>query len=693
MDVPDLAVTRRVPAVEMHSERTRPAIVRRRERQWQTRMRRRQMVLVALLALTMAVAIDIVSSGASHRLARVRASSLVPPRTRDSPAVEAGLLPWQLTTPLSRESVLRQRGRGGLMIVGGLESSGSSATGVYSLDTRDGRLAPVGRLSSATHDAAAAEVGDRVLVFGGGTTAPVATTQRLTMHGRSFRGGRLPQPRADAAAITIGRTAYLVGGYGGAAMDSAVLASTDGTRYERVATLLVPVRYPAVAAVGGLIYVFGGASRHGRPVSTVEVVDPHARTARIVGHLPFPLAGAAAASLGGEIYIAGGTRGPDATQPTHDIFAFDSARASFLRAGSLPVAVANAGAAVVGARLWIVGGETAGGRPTSSVQMLVPNRRFGVAGRPGAGSPFYGDRLLIADRGNDRLLLVNGGGKLIWSYPSSAAPAPAGGFYFPDDAFFIRHGHAIISNQEENNTIVEIAYPSGRIIFRYGHARTAGSATGYLDSPDDAYPLRNGDITVADAKNCRVLILDPRTKRTIREIGTPGHCVHRPPSELASPNGDTPLRNGDFLVSEIGGSWIDELTPAGRLAWETQLPISYPSDPQQLGRNRYLVADYASPGAIVEFDRAGHILYRYRPTSGTGVLNHPSLVEQLPSGVFMLNDDYNDRVLAIDPNTNAVVWQYGVTGQTGTRPGMLNTPDGFDLLAPNGTTPTHTATG
>jgi hypothetical protein len=95
----------------------------------------------------------------------------------------------------------------------------------------------------------------------------------------------------------------------------------------------------------------------------------------------------------------------------------------------------------------------------------------------------------------------------------------------------------------------------------------------------------------------------------------------------------------------------------------------------------------------VEFDRAGRILYRYQPTSGPGVLNKPSLVEMLPSGVFMLNDDYNDRVVAIDPSMKAIVWQYGATGVPGTAPGSLNIPDGFDVLGPQGSTPTHPVTG
>jgi len=56
------------------------------------------------------------------------------------------------------------------------------------------------------------------------------------------------------------------------------------------------------------------------------------------------------------------------------------------------------------------------------------------------------------------------------------------------------------------------------------------------------------------------------------------------------------------------------------------------------------------------------------------MLDHPSLTELLPSGVFMTNDDYNDRMVAIDPATGALVWQYGITGKRSTAPGELNPP-------------------
>jgi hypothetical protein len=355
------------------------------------------------------------------------------------------------------------------------------------------------------------------------------------------------------------------------------------------------------------------------------------------------------------------------------------------------VPVSHSSVTVLGSTAWFVGGES-NGTQVSSVQMLTPNSGFGTAGASGAGSPYFGMHLLIADRGNNRFLVMDPAMNITWSYPSATSPPDPYGFTFPDDAFFIDKGQAIISNQEQNETIVEIAYPSGKVLWEYGHPKQPGAAPGYLHEPDDAYLLKSGLITVADADNCRVLII--RHDGTVAgQIGTNGRCVHRPPTSMGAPNGDTPLADGNVLVSEITGSWISEYTLQGQLVWTTHVPVVYPSDPQQLGPDLYLVADYTKPGAFIYTNRAGQVLYRYSAASGPGMLDHPSLAERLPSGVVMLNDDYGNRMVAIDPTTGALVWQYGVTDAAGTTPGMLNTPDGFDLLTQDGSTPTHPTTG
>ena len=642
-----------------------------------------------------------------HGTARAPVRAAAAPRVLD--AAESGLLPWHLAVPLSREVVV-PGSPGQLIVLGGLTQAGASASGVYLVRTATGAARRIGALSAPLHDAAGVSSGGRALVFGGGSPVTVGTVEAFPGSGTARVTGSLPAPRSDAAAVKIGGTDYVVGGYDGSKPDAAVLATTDGRTFTTVAALPVPVRYPAVATLGGVIYAFGGQAitgpDAGAAVNVIQAVDPARHSAAVIGRLPEPLAGAAAATVDGEVFVAGGdspqarrqTPGLGTTQlsaksgpAVSAIWAFDPATRRLLRAGQLQVPVSHAAVAVTGSTAWIVGGES-DGTVVSAVQMLRPDHAFGTAGASGAGSPYFGAKLLIADRGNNRLLLMNAAMRVVWRYPSPGLPADPLRFYFPDDAFFIDHGTAIISNQEQNETIIKLAYPSGKIIWSFGHPGRSGTAPGYLNEPDDAYLLKNGQVTVADAQNCRVLVIN--ADRTIaHQIGTDGVCVHHPPASMGSPNGDTPLADGNLLVSEINGSWVSEYTPAGKLVWTVQLPISYPSDPQQLGPDRYLIADYASPGQILEFNRAGRILYRYRAVSGPGMLNHPSLTELLPSGVFMANDDYNDRMVAIDPVTGALVWQYGVTGKPGTAPGELNIPDGFDLLLPDGTTPTHLVTG
>jgi hypothetical protein len=648
------------------------------------------------------------------------ATAVAAPQRLD--AAESGLLPWRLPAPVSREVVLPGQHRR-LIVLGGLTPGGASASGVYSVRTSTGASRRIGALGVAVHDAAGAVAGGRALVFGGGSVASIATVQGFSLPGGDVHAAAdlvpLPQARSDLAAVTIGATIYLLGGYDGTHPDAAVLATTGGRSFQQVAALRVPVRYPAVAALGGKIYVFGGLAVNGphagAPVNTIQVVDPARHTSAVAGRLPEPLSGAAAVTLGGEVFVAGGESttpqprapgmgttqyragGPGvggesgrATSTVSTIWAFQAATGRLLPAGRLQVPVSHAAVAVSGSEAWIIGGESHGDL-VSAVQMIRPNKAFGTAGAPGAGSPYFGARLLIADRGNNRLLLLDDTMHVVWKYPSAKSPPDRLQFYFPDDAFFIDHGKAIISNQEQNDTIVEIGYPSGKIIWSYGHPRHTGTAQGYLSEPDDAYVLRNGQITVADAYNCRVLVIN-HNGTVAHQIGTSGTCRHNPPASMGTPNGDTPLADGNLLISEITGSWVTEYTPSGKLVWTDQLPISYPSDPQQLGPDRYLIADYAAPGQILEFNRAGHILYRYRVAHGPGMLDHPSLTELLPSGVLMANDDYNNRMVAIDPATRALVWQYGITGRHGTGPGKLRIPDGFDLLLPNGTTPTHRVT-
>lgn len=286
--------------------------------------------------------------------------------------------------------------------------------------------------------------------------------------------------------------------------------------------------------------------------------------------------------------------------------------------------------------------------------------------------------LLIADRGNDRILLVANNKRIVWRYPRPGH-APDTPLYFDDDTFFGPGARSIITNQEEQHTVQILSFPAGRVLWTYGHVGARGSGPGYLNTPDDAYLLRSGLRSVADAYNCRVLFIS-RAGRIVRQIGRTRGCAHDPPRTLGPVNGATPLADGGTLVSEIPGSWVDDFDRSGRLRWAVRAPVSYPSDPQLLAPNRILLADFTRPGQVVEMTRTGRVVWRYGPTTGPGELDHPSLATRIAPGLIAVNDDYRDRVVLISMRTHRIVWQYGRTDVKGTAGGYLNTPDGLDLL-------------
>jgi outer membrane protein assembly factor BamB len=275
--------------------------------------------------------------------------------------------------------------------------------------------------------------------------------------------------------------------------------------------------------------------------------------------------------------------------------------------------------------------------------------------------------VLIADRNNDRLLLVSPGKKVVWRFD---------GLRGPDDAFFTPGWRSVMTNEEFDETLHQVALRRPRITWSYGHPAVPGSSPGYLDTPDDAYRLPDGETTVADIRNCRIVQLT-RAGAVARVLG--GSCAHDPPYGFASPNGDTPLPDGGLLVTEIGG-WIDRLDRQGRLVWSVRSPVDYPSDAQLLPNGRILVASFTVPGKIVELTPSGRVTWSFGAASGPDLLDKPSLAVRWPNGMIAANDDYGDRVIVIDPRTKRIVWQYGHTGVASSAPGYLSKPDGIDLL-------------
>lgn len=327
--------------------------------------------------------------------------------------------------------------------------------------------------------------------------------------------------------------------------------------------------------------------------------------------------------------------------------------------------------------------------------------------RSRSSNPALPGDVLIADSHNNRILLVTPGKRIVWQFPPAGQASPLSD---DDDVFFGPHWDEIITNQEGHDVISILNFKTERVVWNYGHGGRPGTAPGYLHTPDDAFLYdRQGhqEITVADIHNQRILFIDRRTQKVLKQYGKTGVQAVNPPATYGAPNGDFPAPHGGMLVTQINGDNALLLNRQGQVVWTLPFPspssfpgfpsgmYPYPSDANFTPHGNVIVAFYNNPGAIVKMSpKTGKILWDYAPTSGPGVLNQPSLAVELPNGMVLVNDDYNDRVILLDPRTNKIVWEYGHTGIPGSAPGFLNIPDGVDFL-PAGVTPggTHNPPG
>lgn len=318
--------------------------------------------------------------------------------------------------------------------------------------------------------------------------------------------------------------------------------------------------------------------------------------------------------------------------------------------------------------------DTTADADEAPVPAEVPASGQDIASLPKDTSALGGYNVLIADRGNNRLIEVTPDKKIIWEYDFNL-PKPGLG---ADDSFFTDNGKSVIVNLEEYHILQIIDYATKSVIWSYGVPGTPGHTDGMLNTPDDAYKLPNGDVTVADIKNCRVIEISS-DKKIVRQYGQTQVCKNAP-DFLNKPNGDTPLPNGHTFISNITGRTLVELDSNWQQVFTMPLPVKYPSDPQLTKAGNILISDYSKPGQIVEVDKQGNIIWQFDGQNGDVKLDHPSLAIELPNGNILANDDLNNRVIVINKQTKQIVWQYGVTGKPGSGQGQLSIPDGMDII-------------
>ena len=260
----------------------------------------------------------------------------------------------RLPAPRSRAVALRFGAE--FLVCGGLNGAGQATASITRIDLQARRVSALGFLRERTQSSAGAVIGTNGFIFGGGAPTSGSSVERVGPNGASRAlGDLLPGDRIGAAAVNVGGRIIIVGGGPAGSLDGRILASRDGHTFKVIGRLLVKVRYPAVATVGGIVYVIGGRTLTG-DARAIQAIDPATGTVRLIGRLDRGLSHAVAAVVGGQLLIAGGRTSGLAQDR---LLRLDVASGAVKVVGRLPYKVSDMAVGVYGRTAYLIGGQGA----------------------------------------------------------------------------------------------------------------------------------------------------------------------------------------------------------------------------------------------------------------------------------------------------------------------------------------------
>jgi non-specific serine/threonine protein kinase len=183
---------------------------------------------------------------------------------------------------------------------------------------RNGQWLELPHLIRPRAAAAAAVVGDQIIVFGGQAGGKLVETVEVFDGRRWFETAGLPTPREHLAGASDGHFAYAVGGrLLSSDKNVAAVERYDPVagRWEKLPDLPTARGGLAAAVVAGRLVAIGGESPTG-VFDTVELFDLSANSWSAGPAMGSPRHGLAVAAMGSSLYAFGGARQPSHTDST-----------------------------------------------------------------------------------------------------------------------------------------------------------------------------------------------------------------------------------------------------------------------------------------------------------------------------------------------------------------------------------------
>ncbi len=210
----------------------------------------------------------------------------------------------------------------------------------------------------------------------------------------------------------------------------------------------------------------------------------------------------------------------------------------------------------------------------------------------------------------------------------------------------------------------------GKIIWQYGQAGQTGSGPNLLNVPVFAIQLPNRDIMIVDQANERVIQVARLTKKVVWSYGCPTCNL------LNNPNSAELLPNGHILIADENNSRVIEITRSGNIVWSAgaEIGLNIVAFASRLPNGDTLITDSGN-SRIVEITPDKHIVFQYftNKSSNSNPNPLPTNAVRLANGDISIADQFNNRALIIDSD-KTTDFQYGMTNVIGNGPNQLYGP-------------------
>jgi outer membrane protein assembly factor BamB len=307
--------------------------------------------------------------------------------------------------------------------------------------------------------------------------------------------------------------------------------------------------------------------------------------------------------------------------------------------------------------------------PTSS-SVHTPSHGFNASGN-----------ILISDQFNNRVVEVSPDGHVVWTFgsgnPTLCNPGPST-IIGLNDAERLSAGLTLLAGTgipagsqsfpkgcADNRVIV--VNQQGQIVWQYGQAGVIGSGPNELNTPVFAIQLPSRNIMVVDQGNNRVIEIDRNSKQIVWSYGPKSG-----PGALNNPNSAELLANGHILIGDENNNRVIEITRDGTIVWEYSQGLSGAAFASRLPNGDTLITD-SSHSRVLEVAPNKKMIFEYftnsDPASNSAPL--PTNAVQLANGEIVIADQFNNRVMIVNPEMQ---FQYGTINVTGNSPNQLNGP-------------------